>query len=168
MNHTIFVVRHGIAAARSNAGRDAQRGLTSAGKRNMRIIASSLGRLRVVPDVILTSPFKRAEQTAAILAGALVDSGSYEILDALAPGHTAGDIVKALYGHRDKPRLMLVGHEPGVSQLVSYLLTRSTDALELRFKKGGIAAIEVPLLTANSTGVLLWFATPRQLRLSNG
>jgi phosphohistidine phosphatase SixA len=59
---------------------------------------------------------------------------------------------------------MLVGHQPGLGELASQLLTGATSVVPLPFKKGGVAAIEVAALPPRTPGTLLWFVTPKQLR----
>jgi phosphohistidine phosphatase len=165
MSCTIYLVRHGIASAAAVGTSDADRALTPEGARKMTRIAAGLRRLGPVPDVILSSPLRRAEETARLLATGLTPKGSVEIYPPLAPGHDAGDVLKGLQVHRRARAVMLVGHQPDMGEIASFLLTGSTSLVPLQFKKGGVAAIAVAAVPPRSSGTLLWFLTPKQLRL---
>src|SRR5262245_30163414 len=124
MSATIYLVRHGIASEATGGMRDADRALTPDGARKMRRIAAGLKRLGIAPDAILASPLRRAEETAGHLAAALTPQRPVEIYAALAPGHAAADVLRGLQPHRHARALMLVGHQPDMEQLASFLLTR--------------------------------------------
>jgi phosphohistidine phosphatase len=164
MSCTIYLVRHGIAADPTAGMNDADRALTPAGGRKMTRIATGLKRLGAVPDVILSSPLRRAEETAALLATVLTPDRAAEIYPPLAPGHGATDILKGLQVHRRAHAVMLVGHQPDMGEFASFLLSGSAALAQLDFKKGGVAAIAVPALPPRSSGMLRWFLTPKQLR----
>ena len=164
MKTTLYLVRHGIAEVPAPSGRDEDRRLTLAGTRRMRRAAQGLARLRVQPAVILTSPLVRAEETAAILAETLTPRVEVEVYARLGGGDDPRDIVAGLHRHRAIGALMLVGHQPGLGQLASFLLAGAPDVVPLPFKKGAIAAIEVQGLPPQGLGFLRWFLTPRQLR----
>lgn len=165
MASTLYLVRHGIAGPPEGDGGDAERELTAVGERRMRRIARALECLGVEVDTLFSSPLRRAEQTARVLAPAVLRAGEVEISAALAPGIAAAATVEALRRLRSGRRVMLVGHQPGLGELASYLLSGSVDSLSLPFRKGAVAAIEVGSLTHPSSAELLWFLTPKQLRL---
>lgn len=164
MSATLYLVRHGIAEAVAPDARDADRQLTSDGIRKLTRAAAGLKRLGVTPDVVLSSPLRRAEQTAALLAAALAPDVAVEVFPALAPGHAPAEVLQGLQAYRKAPSLMLVGHQPALGELAAYLLTRSSELAALPFKKGGVAAIRVTSVPPRAAGVLQWFVTPRQLR----
>jgi len=160
----LYLVRHAIADADSATGSDADRALSEDGVRKMRRAALGLRRLGVEPDVILSSPLRRAEETAALLVEILAPELAVEIYPPLSPGNAVGDILSGLRAQREARHVMLVGHQPDLGQLASHLLTGSTAAVALPFKKGGIAAIQVGALPPRAAGALEWFVTPKQLR----
>ena len=164
MSHILYLVRHGIAEPTGSAG-DASRRLTAEGVRKMRTIAKGLKRLGVVPDVILSSPLQRAEETAAILAAELLPSKPVDMYDLLAPGHTAEETAAGLRPYNRSAGLMLVGHQPDLGRFAAYLLAGADSLLELPLRKGGAVAIEIGALPARQPGSLVWFLTPAQLRL---
>jgi phosphohistidine phosphatase len=161
---TIYLVRHAIAGPAPAGLSDGDRRLTADGVRRMRRAAAGLKQLDVVPDVILSSPLQRAEETAAILADVLAPQLVVEIYPTLAPGHAPEEAVRGLYRYRAARTLMLVGHQPDLGQLASHLLTGTSTLVGLPFKKGGVAAIAVSALPPKSAGSLRWFVTPKQLR----
>jgi len=164
MSCVLLLVRHAIAGPAPAGMSDADRTLTRDGARKMRQVALGLKRLGVVPDAILSSPLRRAEETAAVLVSVLTPDLPVEIYPRLAPGHDAADVLKGLHPYRAARVLMLVGHEPDLGQLASHLLTGSSGLAPLPFKKGGVAAFQAASLPPRSAGTLLWFMTPKQLR----
>jgi len=158
-----YVVRHGPAEAESPDGSDAARRLTPAGRAKVRRIARGLRRLRVRAAGVLTSPLPRAAETAAILAAEHGKLPQPVELPALATGTGALSLLKTLSRHPVRGDLMIVGHEPVLSQLVAVLLTGSPDGLALELKKGGVVAVECDRL-APRRATLLWMSTPRALR----
>src|SRR5262249_13982705 len=107
--YLLYLVRHGIAAEISAKVRDAERGLTADGARKMTKIAHGLKRLGVAPDVILSSPLRRAEETAMLLAEVLSPERPIEMQPLLAPGTPPAELLKSLRAQRGMRRIVLVG-----------------------------------------------------------
>lgn len=131
----LFLLRHGKADWPDWDGDDDERPLTDEGVQEMRIIAAILKRLKVSPDVVLTSPLPRALRTAEITAKAL--GAAIEERDELRPGFNRGDCDTLLVTRPDAD-VMLVGHEPDFSALI-----RSLTGGEVKLSKAGIAAIQM-------------------------
>lgn len=161
---TLYLVRHAIAEDAGRGTRDADRALTPRGIARMRCAARGLKRLGIEFDAILSSPLRRAAETAALLADALAPDLTVETYEALAPGYGPAETARGLRRHRGARHLILVGHEPHLGELASYLLTRGEE-LPLPFKKGAVAAILMASLPPTANGRLLWFLTPKQFRL---
>jgi phosphohistidine phosphatase len=159
----LYVVRHGIAEAQARSGGDAARRLTPAGRAKVRRIARGLRRLRVTADALFTSPLPRAAETAAILAAEHDGLPAPIELPALATGTAPLGMLRALVRQGRRGDLMIVGHEPGLSQLVAALLTGSPDGLAIELKKGGVIALALDRL-APRRATLLWSSPPRALR----
>jgi phosphohistidine phosphatase len=158
----LYVVRHGIAVDRGTAGvPDDERPLTPEGRKRMREISRGLRRLEVEPDRIVTSPLPRARETAEILADALKRSDRLEVSDALKDDRDA-PTVREWLGTRHEGRLMIVGHNPALSELVGLLAVGVTDPWLCELKKGGVAALST---RADGGFSLDWIAPPRLLRL---
>jgi phosphohistidine phosphatase len=157
----LFIVRHAIAVPRGTEGiEDALRPLTPRGIKRFRSAAEGLARAFARPDVILTSPWKRARQTAEILAAAW---GRLEPKDtpALAGGNFEA-FVRALAGYPKDASVVLVGHEPWLSALLARLLASSDDA-RLEFKKGGAAVVDLEG-GLEEGGKLVAYLPPKLLR----
>ena len=161
---TVYLLRHGIAEDAPPGGDDRARRLTPRGRTRMAVAARGLVALGIELDVILTSPLPRAAETAAIVAAAYQPSPSARELPALAPGVPPAETLQALRPWSRHDRVMLVGHEPGLSRLASLTLTGSPDRLAIDLKKGGCIAIEVEKLVPPAGATLRWLLTARQLR----
>jgi phosphohistidine phosphatase len=159
----LYVMRHGVAEDAAPGGDDAARRLTPGGRAKLRAAAAGLRALGVELDALLTSPLPRAAETAAIVAEAL-DGPAPRDLAALAPGVAPAETARALRAFARQARVMVVGHEPGSSGLVAFLLTGSPDGLAVTLKKGGVVALELRALRAPFEATLRWALTPRQLR----
>jgi len=157
----LYVLRHGIAVLRETAEvPDKARPLTPKGRKRMRQIGRGLRGLGVEPDRIISSPLPRAWETAEIVAEALGLSDRLETSEMLSDDRSAKSIRDWVLT-REEPRLMIVGHNPGFSLLLSLLATGSTSTLRCDLKKGGLAA-----LSAQDGGRfgLDWIAPPLLLR----
>lgn len=158
----LFLVRHGIAAARgSEWPDDTKRPLTERGVSRFKEEVKGLRRLDVEIDEIFTSPLIRARQTAELLAAGLEGKPPVKLLDALAPGHTSAAVLTQLAKAAKRRRVALVGHEPDLGELAAHLIGAGRA---LAFKKGGVCRIDVGSLTSRRAGSLVWFVTPSLLR----
>lgn len=157
----LILVRHAPAVARHPAQRDADRALTPAGRRRLQQIAPGLK--YQVPEVtqIITSPYLRTMQTAEFLGKA------YAVpvipLAALAPGQTVETLGKALTAHAAQQSVMLVGHEPELSQFASWLLL-GMPLTWFKFKKAGALGLCLHEGYTPACATLHWLATPALLR----
>jgi phosphohistidine phosphatase len=120
-----------------------------------------LARIGVSVELILTSPFVRARQTAEIVAGGLDPQPHVATLDALMPDGSYADVIADLTKHARRSRIALVGHEPGIGELAARLIG---SRHRLPFKKGAICRIDIDSLPPAAPGDLRWFLTPRILR----
>jgi len=159
---TIYLVRHAIAAERGQKyPDDSKRPLTRDGISRMRQAVRGLTALDPKIDLVLTSPFVRARQTANILVSGLSPKPDLTVLDALTPGHRPADVAARLSGQRGRPVIALVGHEPDLGELAAWLIGAREP---LVFKKGGMARIDVSAFPPASDAQLVWLATPKMLR----
>jgi phosphohistidine phosphatase len=153
--------RHGIAVDKDDPSvtSDAERPLTDEGARKTREAAEGLKRLDAGFDKILTSPWLRAKQTAAILADVLTLPAPEELAE-LAGDRAPAELIAALAHHHGR-RTLLVGHEPLLSATAVQIL--GGDWL-LDMKKSGACLLEIDALPPRKSATLLWHLTPRQLR----
>jgi len=162
----IVIFRHGIAEDLSESGDDASRRLTPRGVERTLAAARGLAELIDPPTVILTSPKVRARQTADIAAS--VFDVPVQELDVLADG-SAAQIVAGFAG-RGEASVMLVGHEPTLSQTIGLLVAGPGPAGGYVLKKAGAALVEATPGPAHgrSRGILHWLVPPRALRALGG
>ena len=163
--YDFYIFRHGEAQERGR-GADETRALTGPGKAEVRRVARGLRRLGVSPEIILTSPLVRAEETAKIAADILKPESGLRICDALAPGGAHAVLFKEL-SSLGRSRVMLVGHQPDLGELSSVLVWGSPYA-GISFKKAGVARIVTAHLPPAATGELRWLLTPKQLVMIAG
>lgn len=161
----ILVVRHGPAGDRAawakTGRRDSERPLTPDGRRRTREAAEGLKTLAEV-ELVATSPWTRARQTAVILGGAL--GAPIEECPALVPSRPLEELAEWLFAREEK-RVAVVGHEPHLSRFVSWLLTGAPRPL-IVLKKAQAVLIEAAA-PESGKAVLLWSLPPRvQRRLS--
>lgn len=162
----LLLLRHGIAEARDPAGgrEDADRVLTPEGRDKVRQVARGLRRLNVAPDLILSSPLARARQTAEIVAEVLRLSERVRFSDHLATSGAHAELIRELRGWEPAPEtVLLVGHEPDLSELTGLLLT-GRPTLEMRFKKAGLCRLTLDRIEFGPGAVLDWFVPPKILR----
>lgn len=162
----VLVVRHAIAMERSEWREtglpDSERPLTETGRRRMKKAVAGLTTLLPALDVIATSPYERARKTAALLAAGY-DDAELLVLPALASGGPRDDVLAWLLGRRSTEDVALVGHEPDLGRLVSWLLG-GRAAPGLGMKKGGACLIHFAGVVRPGHGELLWFLGPTILR----
>jgi len=161
----LIVVRHGAAMEREDfAGTgesDDLRPLTDDGTAEMKLIAAGLRAEVETLDVLATSPLVRARETAEIIAEAY-GLGDPQIIDSLVPGASFEEFVSWCEGHADKKVIAVVGHEPHLGTLVTWLLAGGNES-RVRLKKGGACLLEFDSQPQRGSGILNWLLTPRQL-----
>lgn len=161
----LYVLRHGEAGKRLAAGsKDSERALTVAGAKEVEEIASAIARLGIKPDIIATSPLARARQTAIIVAKRLkVKKDKLQDWDELKPEGSRAKLYERLARFKPDASVMIVGHEPYLSSLVSEL---AFDGLKGRIamKKAGLARVDVVSLRPRARGELRWLLTPKIMK----
>jgi phosphohistidine phosphatase len=147
----LYFLRHGEADWPNWNKSDDERPLTKRGKKEMRDVGKFLDRLKARPDLIVTSPLPRAAQTAEIAADYLKAKLRRDEL--LAPGFGTTNLRTVLKRHRAKV-LMLVGHEPDFTNIISGLTGAS-----LKLSKAGVALLDID--PEAEEGKLLWLFPPK-------
>ncbi|HUK82909.1 MAG TPA: phosphohistidine phosphatase SixA [Verrucomicrobiae bacterium] len=161
----LYVLRHAAAVPRGTRSyrRDSDRPLTKDGVNTMRRAARGMYRLKLDFDLILSSPYVRARQTAEITADVFAAKKQLKLSGHLASDGDPRKLVAEL--NRDYPTLgsiLIVGHEPYLSELICVLIgCRSGTALAL--KKGGLGKLSTDSLRFGPCAKLDWLVTPRQL-----
>ena len=117
-------------------------------------------------DLLVSSPLKRAVQTATIIGDAYGEL-PVEIASVLSGGGDLDAIVHWLDEHHGPETIALVGHEPDLSGLISYLLTGSRSTAVV-MKKGATCLLEFEEDVKPGKAILRWFLSPKQLRAIGG
>ena len=166
----LILIRHAIAEDRELFAEtglsDAERRLTTRGRRRMARNARGLRAIVPSLDLVATSPLRRARETAEIVAEAY---GDIPVVEAamLAPGGSRDACKRWLERHKTEGALAVVGHEPHLRETVSWLITGDSTPI-LMFKKGGACCVELPDHITGGAGRLQWLLTPRALRRLRG
>ncbi|HEV7661980.1 MAG TPA: hypothetical protein VGQ62_00495, partial [Chloroflexota bacterium] len=114
-------------------------------------------------DVVLSSPWPRAWRTAELLhkgAGWPKPVAS----EALESGRAPTEVLQALQPHVSASAVALVGHEPSLHELASYLLTAERGHVQLEMKKGGVARLWLDESMRPGGARLVWLLAPKVLR----
>jgi phosphohistidine phosphatase len=158
----LYIVRHAIAFDRDPERwpDDRDRPLTEKGERRFRRIARRLRRLGASVDSVWSSPLARAWRTAEILASE-ARWPAPTALKELEPGGAPADVVAALKPALSGDSVAVVGHEPGLHELISYLLAGSRAQALVDMRKGGIALLEVAEELRPGSAHLSWVLPPR-------
>ncbi len=162
----IYILRHGIAVEAGTPGyeNDAKRPLTSKGKRQLHKSAVTMKKMKLKFDLILSSPLERAKRTAEIIAEELKLTKKLKFTDALKNEYAPEKLIGEIVALKPQPKnLLLVGHEPYLSRLVSRLISVDEE-LAMDFKKGGLCKLEVEALGFGKCAQLAWLLTPKQMK----
>ena len=160
----LYLIRHSTAVAVGTAGYadDSQRPLTEEGSRRMLSIARGLRALGTEFDLILSSPYLRTRQTAAILAEVFVMKDGPVNSVNLRPMGESAQLISEINQKYKVDKLALVGHEPLLSALIS-LLVAGNDGLFVSMKAGGVCCLALDTLRPGRCASLEWLMTPVQL-----
>lgn len=153
----LYFLRHGLAGDGATwVGDDRERPLTRTGIEHMRSSAAVFKKIGIEVDEILSSPLKRAMQTAEIAAGAFEKQATPD--DRLVYGFGLEALQSIISDYPHAKALMLVGHEPDFSETISAL----TGGSDLEMKKGGLARVD--LYDGDELkGQLVWLLPPKIL-----
>ena len=165
----LYILRHGIAVEHGAPGyeNDDERPLTSKGESKVRMIAKAMKALEISFDIILSSPLVRARETAEIVAEALKAKKRLELTDTLAPQETSKPLIDHLNEQGEVDDVLLVGHEPFLSRLISLLISGNSHGSVL-LKKGGFCKLSAAELKHGQCATLEWLLTPKQMALIKG
>ena len=161
----LIIIRHAIAEDRDTWAEqgqpDEKRPLTKAGKKKMRQTVDGLTTIVRSIDVLGTSPLTRAKQTAEIVGKAY--DLKPEKVEGLIPDGTREDVLAWLREQPEEQTVAIVGHEPNLGLLTSWLLATPMNHF-IEYKKGGTAMLNWSGPPEPGTGWLRWMLSPNQLR----
>jgi phosphohistidine phosphatase len=161
----IYFLKHAFAGQPEAVEVDDDRPLTKSGITKMEKSAESIANIVKSFDLIISSPLKRADQTASIIAREIGYKGKIEHSDFLRPGAQIGGLMSSLakYGRAQKQSILLIGHDPDISKMISSLTGINPDSIE--FTKSAFCNIEVTSFSARAKGKLIWLLQPKLLRM---
>ncbi len=156
----LFLMRHANAGTvRENPVLDAKRGLVKEGKEQCMLMARVMGAVKAPIDVIVSSPLKRARQTAQLVGTELGYDSQVEVSPALGMNASYADFQKMLAKYADREGVLVVGHNPNVFQFLGRLIT-GNGAAAIRMRKGSIARVDMEQHPPR----LQWLLDPRTAR----
>jgi phosphohistidine phosphatase len=158
----LYVLRHAIAVERGTPGykNDSDRPLTPQGVKRLRRVARGLKALDLSFDAILSSPYLRAKQTAEIVADELHCEKKLEFSPLLEPGGDIRSLIRDIVNRfAGCETLLLVGHEPYLSTLISVLIS-GDQKVEITMKKGGVCKLSAERLRFGRCAALEWLVAP--------
>jgi len=159
----LFILRHGKAHPRGGKWRsDSKRPLTKDGEKKTEEVARGMKRLGLSFDLILTSPFERALRTAQIVVEVYKVRKLFPTNNLVPDADPHAVIAEISDNFSTLKDVILVGHEPFLSGLISTLLT-GDGALKIDFKKAGLCKLSIEDLRFGKCAQLDWLLTPRQL-----
>ena len=162
----LYLVRHATAVPRGTSGFlvDATRPLTDEGREEARRAAQVLRRMHIAMNVIASSPYVRAMQTAEGLARELGFAKPVREMDALRDEVEPAKTSQALLTFAGHDHVALVGHEPHLSAWLAELVAK--DGMQCVMKKGGMACVEISRVPPSTgSGTLRWLLTSKQIGL---
>ncbi len=156
----LYLIRHAIAVDEGTADlEDSQRPLTDKGRRKMRQIAKGLHALGVEFDLILSSPYLRAQETAEVLADVFKMKKKLIFSESLLPESEPEKVIAEINETHSVDSLAIVGHEPHLSSLIG-LLTSGNMNIDVTLKKGGVCHLSADDLHHAHRATLEWLLTP--------
>jgi phosphohistidine phosphatase len=155
----IYILRHGMAEEAHGGMRDADRALTEEGKKKLQSVLRRAHAVDVEPAVILTSPYRRARETAEVAVEALRGEATLVETSTLIPDSLPEAVWEEIRTHKSEARVMIVGHEPLLSSVYAYLL--GAASVQIDVKKGSLGRVDVNRFSGQPRGVLRWLIYPK-------
>ncbi|HXR33081.1 MAG TPA: phosphohistidine phosphatase SixA [Verrucomicrobiae bacterium] len=160
----LYIVRHGIAIDREDpqCPPDPERFLTDEGMEKTKQVAKGVAEIGAVPDLMLSSPYLRAVQTAEIFCSTLeYNKQKIRKTDLLLPGADPMQLFRELAREKQASAVFIFGHAPHLDDLIATAIGSKQHVTAL--KKAGVALVELRRMVPPS-GELVWLATPKLLR----
>lgn len=158
---TVYFLRHANAGQkRLNPKSDEKRPLDAEGIEQCRFVGRLLNALDSHVDLILSSPLKRATQTASMVGNEIAYEQKIELTNALRPGADYDAFRAVLLRVINLEAVMVVGHNPTMSRFLSLLITGGVNDRSVEMKKGSVARVEI----GPKRAVLNWLVTPRLVK----
>ena len=157
----LYFLRHASAGQRfTSAKKDEKRGLDKDGIEQCGYIGRALAALGVQVEIIVSSPLKRATQTASLVGNEMGHEGKLVIENALRPEAAFSDFQKMLEKYARQDSVLVIGHNPNLREFLGRVISDSGCEAVVDLKKGAVAKVEM----RRNSGSLSWCFTPRILR----
>jgi len=156
----LYLIRHADAEPLSPGGpsSDAERPLSADGLKQTQVLADSLQKRGIRPELIVSSPLLRARQTAeGLLRGWSASGPEVCTCEHLEPGGRRRKLVRFLR-QTGKNAVALVGHEPDLGELAAWLV--GSKKAQIAFAKAAVAFISFDDVAGKGGGALKWLVTP--------
>ena len=158
----IYFLRHGSAGqSRTNPAQDAKRPLDKEGIEQCGYMGRALASLDVQVDIIISSPLKRATQTASLIANEIGHDGKLLFSPALDKDADKEMFRQLLESHAKQDAIMLVGHNPNLSQFLSLIISGGADDRGIQLKKCAVARVD---WSGRKPAILNWCLSPKVVR----
>lgn len=159
----LYLMRHAIAVEPDDLFEGSERPLSEKGRKRMEKIARNLEKLDLSFDLVLTSSYLRARQTADMVADALDIKSKYVVeSENLCPLGSTNQLVEEIIAHGTVDFLLLVGHEPFLSHLIGTLVAGDAS-LSIGLRHAGLCKLSMERLIYGRCATLEWLMTPAQL-----
>jgi phosphohistidine phosphatase len=157
----VYFLRHASAGERvSNPKKDEKRALDPTGIEQCGHVGRALTALDLHVEAIISSPLKRAAQTASLVGNEMGYEGRIHFDNALRPDGTFADFRRLLASQAKHEAIMVVGHNPNLGQFLGRCISETGCEATIELKKGAVARVEM----GRNSGALLWCLTPKILR----
>ncbi len=154
----VYLLRHGIAEDARPGASDSERALTHEGRDKLRRVLKRAREGGVAPTLILSSPLRRALETAEVAAEVLDYRGKIVHANALVPNASPSDAWNEIRSRAGEEAILLASHEPLMSSLLAHLL--GAPGLQTDFKKGAIARVVCTTTGSAPRCIFKWLLTP--------
>lgn len=156
----LYILRHASAGTRrANPKIDIKRPLDKEGKQQCLVVGRFLTSLNVQFDRVVSSPLKRAMQTASLVGNETGYDGKIDVVDALLPEATVAKFQELVRSLMKYDNVLVVGHNPNLAVFFGSLLAPAAR-ISTRLRKGAVARIDCTRIP----GTLHWLVDPRILR----
>jgi phosphohistidine phosphatase len=157
----VYFLRHASAGqSRPNPVQDEKRPLDKEGIEQCRYVGRLLYAMDTHVDLMLSSPLKRATQTASLVGNEIAYEQKIELTPALRPGASYEAFRELMHNVSGLEAVMVVGHNPNLSRFLSLAVTSGLNGSAIDMKKGSVARVDMN----PKSSALLWLVTPRLVK----
>ncbi len=157
----LYFMRHANAGeALPDSQKDERRALDEEGIRQCSVMGHILGELEIAVDGVISSPLKRSAQTATLVTSEMGFEGKVRLSAALHPHAKFSDFRELIEGLEGCEAVLLVGHNPNLSDFLSTVLGGPESDVYIDLRKAGLARVDM----RRHRGTLQWYLTPKLVK----